>query len=491
VLRSPWIGWSWSDLQALVRNDTRSTVWELLNEEDCLSRLSTDARQSLATARPVLESMFEVSRSGSLRDRIERAWLRLGGPAILEESTAVDNVYRFFDVLEKLEVAGSLHDVAELEAQLDLERVSSNVSAQLQIMTMHRAKGLQFDHVLLYGLGRIPRRSERSVLSWFDVPDEHGNENKIISPVGRRSDIENDPIHRFIEIVEAQKDRHEYGRLLYVACTRARKSLHLLGHTGVSRDGETLRAPDPRSLLSLLWPAIAPQYEAAFESTGLPSAHDESEAWLLPKRRRIESAWKLPDNNAVPGQRIDAGVQENVAAVEYDWAGTEARVTGTVVHRWLQLAAESKVDLALEPPTSLRATSERWLREAGVGPDAMPALMGRIDQALANIMSDPRGKWLLNGDGFAELSLRGVVGNSVASGIIDRVRVDDDGTHWIVDYKSSTHEGGDLQGFLDAEARRYKDQLARYAGLYRAYSGHEVRCALYFPLLQAFVEVGA
>ncbi len=490
ILRSPWIGWHWCDLQALVRNDTRSTIWELLNDQDRLSRLSSDARQSLAGARPVLEAMFEVSRSGTLRDRVERAWLQLGGPAILERSTAADNVYRFFDVLERLEIAGSLHDVAELEAQLDLERVSNNVNERLQIMTMHRAKGLQFDHVVLYGLGRIPRRNERSVLSWFDVTDEHGDESKIISPVGRRADIENDPIHRFIEITEAQKDRYEFGRLLYVACTRARKTLHLVGHTGIARDGESLRAPDSRSLLGLLWPAVAPQYEAAFESAGITTPGDDNEHWILPQRRRIEPAWQLPDVSGVPGQRFDAEAHENVAAVEYDWAGTEARLAGTVVHRWLQLAADNKVDLALEPTESLRATSERWLRESGVGPDATPTMVKRVEQALANIVSDPRGQWLLAGDGFAELALSGVVGNAVESGIIDRVRIDDDGTHWIVDYKSSAHEGGDLQGFLDAEARRYQEQLTRYANLYRAYSGNDVRCALYFPLLQAFVEVG-
>ena len=490
MLRSPWIGWHWCDLQALVGNDTHSTIWELLNDRDRLSRLSVDARRSLAGARPVLEAMFEVSRSGTLRDRVERAWLQLGGPAILERPTVAENVYRFFDVLEKLEISGSLHDVAELEAQLDLERVSNNVNERLQIMTMHRAKGLQFDHVILYGLGRIPRRNERSVLSWFDVTDEHGDESKIISPVGRRADIENDPIHRFIEITEAQKDRHEFGRLLYVACTRARKTLHLVGHTGIARDGESLRTPDSRSLLGLLWPAVAPQYEAAFESTGITTPGDDNEQWMLPQRRRIEPAWQLPDVSEVPGQRFDAEAHENVAAVEYDWASAEARLAGTVVHRWLQLAADNKVDLSLESTESLRATSERWLRESGVGPDATPTMVKRVEQALANIVSDPRGQWLLDGDGFAELALSGVVGNAVESGIIDRVRIDDDGTHWIVDYKSSAHEGGDLQGFLDAEARRYREQLTRYARLYRAYSGNDVRCALYFPLLQAFVEVG-
>ena len=29
--------------------------------------------------------------------------------------------------------------------------------------------------------------------------------------------------------------------------------------------------------------------------------------------------------------------------------------------------------------------------------------------------------------------------------VIDRVRIDDEGTHWVVDYKTGTHEGGDLE----------------------------------------------
>ena len=73
--------------------------------------------------------------------------------------------------------------------------------------------------------------------------------------------------------------------------------------------------------------------------------------------------------------------------------------------------------------------------------------------------------------------------------ILDRVRIDDDGTHWIVDYKTSTHEGGNLEGFLAAEADRYRPQLEKYAALYNEFAGTKARRALYFPLLQTFLEV--
>ena len=84
--------------------------------------------------------------------------------------------------------------------------------------------------------------------------------------------------------------------------------------------------------------------------------------------------------------------------------------------------------------------------------------------------------------------MTGVVDGELVTGVIDRVRVDD-GEHWIVDYKTSSHEGGDLEGFLAAESARYRSQLSRYRTLYEAWSGETPRAALYFPLLARFVEV--
>ena len=67
--------------------------------------------------------------------------------------------------------------------------------------------------------------------------------------------------------------------------------------------------------------------------------------------------------------------------------------------------------------------------------------------------------------------------------MIDRTFVDRDGTRWIIDYKTGTHEGGDVSGFLDEEQERYRAQLAAYAEAFRALEDRPVRTALYFPLV--------
>ncbi len=486
LLRAPWAGLDWTDLHVLVQGERYATVPELLRDPARLAALSKSGRAAVERLLPVLDRLQAPRRSQTLRDLVEDCWLALGGPALLANGAAVDNVYRYFDVLAKHERTGSLDDVAALETLLDLERVSASGSARLQIMTMHKAKGLEFEHVLLYGLGRRPGSSGRSVLSWFDLPDEHGAERKIISPVGPRVEVDNDPVHRYIEQAEAAKDRYERGRLLYVACTRARKSLHLLGHAPASPEG--CKPPEKQSLLRMLWPAVEEHFEAAF-APDLVADNQDREAFIAPVLRRFESPWSAPAIEPLPGEKTpteDAAPQEE--QVEYYWVGTGARIAGTVVHRWLQVLAEGRIVGDPADPALRAALTRRWLREMGIDDALHAGIATRVSAALDGILDDPRGRWVLDGDGQAELALTGLYDGEIEAVIIDRVRIDD-GEHWIIDYKTSTHEGGNLQGFLDAEITRYTPQLRKYAKIYAAYTGTRPRCALYFPLLQQFVEV--
>ncbi len=489
LLRAPWIALDWNDLHALVVNDTKSTVWELLHTEDRLQAVSESGRAAIASAKSVLSELVAPRRVRGLRELVEEVWLRLGGPAILNDEYTVANVYRYFDVIEKYEQHGTLDDVAELESILDQERVSSDVKARLQIMTMHRAKGLEFEHVVLYGLGRLPRSGDQRVLSWFDLPDEHGAQAKVISPVGPRAELTRDPVHRFIDLSEAKKDRHEQARLLYVACTRARNSLHLIGHTTTNPEADAFKPPPKRSLLHLLWGALEPQYAQAFSGDGAVGEDAARSPWLQPVLRRFEAGWKLPAAAALPGT-VDQ--EEGVATdekVEFYWVGTEARLAGTVVHRWLHAFTEERALAQTASLPAYRAVTERWLKEMGVGEKLIGEICERVEAALQRILEDEKGRWVIAGEGRAELALTGVFEGEIESVILDRVRIDADGTHWIVDYKTSSHEGGNLEGFLRAEIDRYTPQLQKYKAIYGAYAGKDARCALYFPLLQTFLEV--
>ncbi|MDJ0794408.1 MAG: UvrD-helicase domain-containing protein [Woeseiaceae bacterium] len=486
VLRAPWIGLSWADLHALAHSDAQRTVMELLDDEERLANVSAEGREAISRARPLLDSLLAPRRAVSLRQRVETCWMRLGGPGALTTATEIENVYRFLDLIEAHETGGTLPDVAALESILDDQKVSSGTRARVQVMTMHKSKGLEFDHVLLYGLGRKPGGGNPSVLSWFDMPAGHGDERKVISPIGPLRLVDRDPVHRFIGAAVAEKEAHEQGRLLYVACTRAQKSLHIVGNVSVSGDGSEYRPARSDSLLHRLWPAVEPAFADAFAAGSPAPEADGGEEWIEPVRRQLSDPWDLPDVLPLPGPPEHIDPEADREDVEFYWVGTEARIAGTLVHRWLQLFTEGRADHGGD---SLDRVTRRWLREMGITDAAADEVSIRVVEAVERTLGDDRGRWLLEGEGHAELALTGLYDGAVDSIVLDRVRVDEEGIHWIVDYKTSTHEGGNLAGFLEAEVTRYRPQLRKYAAVYGAWAGVESRCALYFPLLGEFVEI--
>jgi hypothetical protein len=115
------------------------------------------------------------------------------------------------------------------------------------------------------------------------------------------------------------------------------------------------------------------------------------------------------------------------------------------------------------------------------------AAAARVVESLQGAIADPRGRWVLgrHPESRFEYRLRVATPEGVRLVVIDRVFTDAAGDRWIVDYKTSFHEGADRAGFLDREVERYRAQLAGYAA---ALGGAPARLGLYFPLMREWRE---
>jgi ATP-dependent exoDNAse (exonuclease V) beta subunit len=324
----------------------------------------------------------------------------------------------------------------------------------------------------------------------MNIAAEDGGFEMLLSPIGRRSELEKDRLHRCIEAAESDKQALELDRLLYVACTRARRSLHLVGNVALHADAADFSRPVGGSLLARLWPALESQFERAFQAgQAIFSGDEDTGARLLaPVLRRFIRPFELPPVLSLPVNRASPERVAFQSDVEYHWVGMAARFAGTIVHALLKRVADGRLTLDADPIDTLRTAVVRMAAEMGVAGDAIDDVVSRVGNAMKGILQDSRGQWLVTGEGHAELPLTGQWRDGISSIVIDRVRIDN-GVHWIVDYKTSSHEGGDLEGFLDQEAERYSPQLQKYADLYRRTVDADVRAALYFPLLQRFREV--
>ena len=112
-------------------------------------------------------------------------------------------------------------------------------------------------------------------------------------------------------------------------------------------------------------------------------------------------------------------------------------------------------------------------------------------RALRNVIRDTRARWILSGahrEALCEYRLAGHIDGAFISVTLDRTFVDEHGVRWIIDYKTSLHEGAGLAAFLDRERERYHAQLERYAQLLARVDSRPIRLGLYFPLLNGWRE---
>jgi len=211
-------------------------------------------------------------------------------------------------------------------------------------------------------------------------------------------------------------------------------------------------------------------------------------------RLPIDTHFAQFDTFSWPSKRTEEPGEDN--AVEFLWAGREARDIGTVIHQQLQRLADRLDSAAAEfDEHSVAMTARRQLRNLGVQSHRLDAAVDRVLQGIRNTVEDDRGQWVLakHQDARSEWALTMPVaekGNSLRfqNLVIDRTFIDESGVRWIVDFKTGDHRGGQLEEFLDNEQSRYVDQLNRYADIMSTIDDRPIRVGLYFPMFNGWRE---
>ncbi len=413
---------------------------------------------------------------------MEGAWLALGGPACVEREIELEDADIYLDHLEGSEQGGALHDAADFEASIEKLFALPDLEApeRLQVMTIHKAKGLEFDVVIVPGLDAGTGRDDRRLFMWMETPGGA----LLLAPINAAG-AEDDLVYKFMRDVERRKADHENARLLYVAATRARRELHLLGCARLDDHGAP-QDPPKGSLLQKLWPVVCGDFAALSSAPLAPTLPGVPAASQGALRRLDVAAFAFEAPPAVAWRAAEE--VRVVDALEFSWVGDTARRIGSVVHRRLQRIAEDEArGWSRSRIEKERAALRRELAARGVAESELDRAVERAATALAQALEDERGRWLLGPRRAARNEYRL---STWADGmrrrlVIDRFFEDDDGRPWIVDYKTSGHEGADVEGFLDEERKRYHDQLERYA---EALGLPGSRRGLYFPLLKGWRE---
>ena len=404
----------------------------------------------------------------------------------------------FFDALSERTASGEWSGIGTLESVLAnlYAQPRARTAAPVQVMTIHGAKGLEFDHVLVPCLDRERNRGREPLLRWLDLPRaEDERSDLIMAPAPVIGDEAPGEVTAFLKRLTALRAANEQVRLLYVAVTRARRSLHLYAAPAPRADG--LVIPRQRTLLASFWPALAEGFQAARKEVApvVPSDNQlELFAGSQPRAplRRLTLDWAPPQLPPATQLTRLPLAERPLEKLEFSWAGETRRHIGTVVHAALQAFAAAAELPARESLGKRAGLYREQLRRHGVPERDLERAAADVVEALTRTVEDERGRWILSrahGQAGSELALTGMADGRLTHIVIDRSFVDADGTRWVIDFKTSPHEGGRLEDFIGRELERYRGQLEKYAALARGLGPEPVRAALYFPLLGVFREL--
>ena len=473
ILRAPWCGLTWADLHALAAHDTQSTLWSLMQQDAVVTRLSTDGQQRLRHLRGVLQEAYAHQIQQRPRRWVEGIWQCLGAPLCLTQPADLLDASAYFDALDRITQHG----------QLQLDRLDDEVSRlyaapdplgdpKLQLMTIHKSKGLEFDTVIVPGLHRKAPNDDKSLLLWDEVLCNDGQERLVVASDAPR-DLADTPSalkYKLLKSFEQARGLHESQRLLYVAVTRAKRQLHLLGQVALNDEGLP-KPPTASSLLHLLWPAASHAFDAA--CTTLPTtsyapassdapADNTLAAYAHQLVRLAQPHTPAPLASLEPPCSATAQAPSGATPAPKPTFAHDpiAADTGTLIHKYLELIAHD--GLAAWSDTRLQAcmpAMQRWLTQQGHTSAHAQAAAAEVLRQLLTTIHSKDGQWVLSPHPHARSEWAQATPTEQGSAlhIIDRTFVCE-GTRWIIDYKTTTDAHSNPQ--------HWTEQLERYASLF-------------------------
>ena len=475
LLRSPMVGLTLKDLGLLTPILARYSLAASVEKiADGSVDLSADGqKRSVFALRALLWADGKRDRL-NLVNWVEETWKRLGGDLILPVEEEWDT-RAFFHQLRDQEAEGAGLDAHRLVTWLETKHATiESATARVELMTLHRSKGLEFDHVFIVGAGKSGRSSQKPLLRW-----NRDEQNGLLIAARPASDNA-DTLYDYLGFINKRKEAQELIRLYYVGITRARESCSLTA----TLSSESQWPPRNTGSFWSNFCAAAPQVQF--------HPPDESQSQVMVEHGHSQLLRVVETPDRLLSETVEASPTSALRS-----GNLKSRRYGTALHRGLELLALQD-PLPTECPVSISRAMGFQLTELS-SPSAdiaeeLDSLIIDVNRVLGNEV----GRWVLSAhhhDAQSEFSI--FVAETQKQLVVDRTFIDaKTGIRWIIDYKTSRPaDKASLSDFFSEEAARYRDQLMTYRSVMELYdqSHHpgvtDTRVALYFSALTELREL--
>ena len=447
VLRSPWCGLSLSDVHTLANFAKSQSIYFALSQLNQVTTLSNEGRIRAQYIYTVFHIALTQRHQQPLVDWLRNTLEQLHFTSVLS-LTEQDDLEQYWLLLERFEEAGQIKDMTLFKNELNALYSQRVTPSRLQIMTIHKSKGLEFDCVFLPGLGSKSLNRDTPLLRWLTLPtDDHG-ELLLLSPM-KAAHHEHCVLYNYLGQLDEQKTSYERQRLLYVAVTRAKQKLYLFDHSDKAQQGSF------RDLLKhQKFELITNEVDVTEPISSYPTLYHLPLSYY-------ETLPELPEHEI---NRSSLVINTN----------NTPRLIGIVAHELLQWICDHHPTSLDDIPWEL---ASYLLKTKGLDDTALEL----VKQPLIKLFEDPIGRWLIQAheNERNEYALLTHENNEVVTRIIDRTFCEK-GVRWIIDFKTGKDDA--------ATQLHHRQQVNEYANLLSSGSNEPLRCGLYYLTSGTWVD---
>lgn len=477
LLRAPYCGLRLNALFDISNYSTDHTVWHNINHYAIDKNIEHDTKHRLSAIITVLTEAFDQQATQPFYRWLESIWLKLNVAANYT-TTQLQNCKTFFECLMDMQSNSVAININTIELQIKNLYAKPEASGDnsIKLMTIHKSKGLEFDHVILPELNRKTINDSSQLLLWHEKLVNNGKRDLLIASIKHVTEDSN-PIYKYIATIEQKKSYYESQRLLYVAATRAKKTLDLVFTLSSSENTKSpYKAPLKSSFIGMLWPHYQQQCLQEIITIDNPEQDIHIEQIKFSRYENITHDYttlRHPNNSKLN--------YNNVIGIDND----PLPIQGIIIHSILeQLASLNQKQLREFNTANHQMNWKSMITAHGIIEPLNSDILQVINQAVENILNDTKGLWILHNErehSYSEYAVTVNVQGKIKHYIVDRWFIDTDNTLWIIDYKIT-----DNSNSIEA----YKAQLQQYKNaLQPIYPNNAIRTAIYMPLTKTWTEL--
>jgi ATP-dependent helicase/nuclease subunit A len=461
LLKSPLIGWDEDQLMELAL-ERKGALWDRLAEKDPLVFSWLQETSVRAIRQAPFEFFAETLARPCPADERGSGWRAFFRRMGMDAADPLEEFLAHCLTLESQDIVSLQHLIgAGLKDQIEIKREMEEAGSKVRIMTVHAAKGLEAGIVIMPDTTSLPQKQKMDKFFWCqDLP--------LWAP--RSGD--GSAMFRTARDTLYEKQIDEYFRLLYVALTRARDRLYVMG------------TPKAKTEKNPSWYTLVSEAMARIQGSETDDAGRKrlacSQTARIQQKDSLDSAasslkeipsWvfstpvsEKPVRQHLAPSRMEG--QDDIVLSPSEAAQNGRYRRGIVTHRLFQFLP----DLS----ETLRTTAGKtWLDRYAA--DLSQDIRDNILEEVMRILHDPMFGDVFGPGSLAEVPVSGTLPDGkTINGQIDRLIIGKEKIV-IVDFKTSRPSPGE-ESLIPAS---YRAQMGAYRDIIRQiYPDRALLCAL-------------